>query len=125
MSNFKSSLINDLAVARLGKPGGFAELGSDGKVKLEQLPTTNRTKLVNRQTIIADIALLNTDFKFQHIITTTAGLLVNLPTSPVNGLSFTVKNSTTSTESFTTNSVIIAPGESYEIVYDGVVWVEL
>lgn len=38
MSNFKSSLINDLATARLGQPGGFAKLDENGLVTSDQLP---------------------------------------------------------------------------------------
>ncbi len=37
MSNFKSSLINDSATARLGQPGGFAKLDENGLVTLDQL----------------------------------------------------------------------------------------
>jgi hypothetical protein len=34
MSNFKSSLINDLAVARLGQPGGFALSATELQVRI-------------------------------------------------------------------------------------------
>ena len=80
---------------------------------------------VNRETITANKTLLLTEPIYHHIISNTAALSVDLPVSPVNGNRYLVKNSASSTESFTINSVVITPGDIYEVIYDGTEWIEI
>lgn len=79
----------------------------------------------NRVTITTNTTLAINSNVYQHIISNTASLLVDLPSNPVNGTHFIIKNSTSSSESFTTNSVVVLSGELYEVKYDGTEWVEL
>ena len=79
---------------------------------------------VNRETITVNKTLLVNENIWQHIICNTAALNVDLPASPINGTHFKIKNADSSTQSFTTNSTVIAPGSFYEVKYDGTEWVE-
>lgn len=97
----------------------------EGRLDTVEASNPAQPVTVNRETITANKTLVNSDNIYQHIITTTASLLVDLPASPVNGTHFTIKNASSSTESFTTNSVSIAPGNLYEVIYDGTEWVVL
>ena len=95
--------------------------------RVDTLESTAPTQAstVNRETITANKTLVNADEIYQHIKSDTASLLVDLPASPVNGTHFIVKNNATSSESFTTNSVVLSPGNIYEVIYDGTEWVVL
>lgn len=99
----------------------------EGRVDdLEALnPAAPQPITVNRETITVNKTLANTDEIYQHIISNTAALLVDLPASPINGTHFIIKNASSSSESFTTNSVSLAPGNLYEVIYDGTEWVVL
>lgn len=100
----------------------FAAIDTEFANKADVAP---QASTVNRETISVNKTLANGDEIYQHIITTTAALLVDLPASPVNGTHYIIKNASSSTESFTTNGVAIAPGNLYEVIYDGTEWVVL
>lgn len=131
MSTFNTGIESDLSIGRLGKPGGFAKLGSDGKVLPEQLPAANQgapiqdSYTISRLVLNEDLDLTPTDNIKIHIVDITfINAEVNLPTSPINGTTFIIKLSSNSSNNFTINSSFINPGETYEISFDGVEWVE-
>jgi len=97
----------------------------EGRLDTVEANTPSQPATVNRETITINKGLVNGDAIYQHIITTTAALLVNLPGSPVNGTHYIIKNAANSTQSFTTNSIVINPGDLYEVIYDGTEWVVL
>ena len=89
------------------------------------LDTAVTGELVTRVNLSGNITLLNSDTKYQNILTGTAGYLVNLPGSPNVNKSFVIKNSDSSSASFTVNGDLLNPGEIWEGIYDGVEWVIL
>ena len=89
------------------------------------LDTAVTGELVTRVNLSGNMTLLNSDTKYQNILTGTAGYLVNLPGSPSVNKSFVIKNSDSSSASFTVNGDLLNPGEIWEGIYDGVEWVIL
>lgn len=103
--------IDELAASSGGSSGGTA-------------PIQNQIEF-NRETITSNKTLANNDNVYQHIICNTESLAVVLPSSPINGTHFIIKNSTSSSQPFTTNNIVLTPGDMYDIKYDGVEWVGL
>lgn len=81
--------------------------------------------LFTRQQLTSDYNLEANDTIRQHLIIESDNVNVNLPSSPVNGTQFLIKNYINSSFPFTINSVQIYPGEFYEVAFDGVEWVEM
>ncbi|MFD0862490.1 hypothetical protein ACFQ1M_09750 [Sungkyunkwania multivorans] len=80
----------------------------------------------NRETITAAKTLDANSPSIQNIENTTAGALnVNLPTVAVKDRYFRIMNRSTSLNNIVTNTVAIAPGSQYEVVYDGTAWIAL
>ena len=89
------------------------------------LDTAITGELVTRVNLSANLDLTNVSTKYQNILVGTNGFLVNLPGSPTVNKSFVIKNSDSSTASFTVNGDLLNPGELWEGIYDGVEWVIL
>ena len=83
----------------------------------------NRAK-INRQQLTRSKQLDRTDAIKQHLLCFKPGLEVFLPSNPIEGDGFTVKNSDSSTQGFVCNGIEIFRGEFYEVCFDGVEWVE-
>ena len=89
------------------------------------LDTAVTGELVTRVNLSGNISLLNSDTKYQNILVGTAGYVVSLPGSPSVNKSFVIKNSDSSSASFTVNGDLLNPGEIWSGIYDGVEWVIL
>lgn len=81
---------------------------------------------IDRRTPQFDFNLSITDATYQHLINSTgATITVFLPPNPVKDLPFSLINNRASNGSFYCNQTNIQPGDRYEIIFDGVEWVEL
>lgn len=89
------------------------------------LDTAVTGELVTRVNLSGNMTLLNTDTKYQNILVGTAGYVISLPGSPSANKSFVIKNSDSSSASFTVNGDLLNPGEIWSGIYDGVEWVIL
>lgn len=102
--------------------------GSIFPITLPQPNNENNSSLnrIDRRSIELDLVLSISDATYQHLINSTGEILaVFLPSSPTLGLKFAIINNSTSTESVLCNQTIIFPGDRYEIIFDGVEWIEL
>ena len=89
------------------------------------LDTAVTGELVTRVNLSGNLTLSNSDTKYQNILVGTAGYVISLPGSPNVNKSFVIKNSDSSSASFTVNGDLLNPGEIWEGIYDGVEWVIL
>ena len=76
-----------------------------------------------RRSVSGPITLTYKDPKYQHFVVS-ANVVASLPSNPIQGRHFVIKNSPSSSHTLYCNSVPVAPGEIYEIIYDGTEWVE-
>lgn len=79
---------------------------------------------ITRQVLTGPVFFTNLDTKYQNIVIT-SNQTGTLPSSPEKDKHFIIKNSPTSTGTFTINGVSLLPKQIYEVLYDGVEWVIL
>ena len=103
---------------------GVADIQSAVEVVKTQLNNTYTISNIERRDVTEAVVFTNDSFKYQHLIVTAASN-ATLPSTPILGKHFIIKNSPTSTSSITINSVLVLPGDIYEALYDGVEWVVL
>lgn len=88
--------------------------------------SNTNTARIDRRTPQGDFNLSITDANFQHLINSTgATITVFLPPNPFKDLPFSLINNRLSNGNFYCNQTNIQPGDRYEIIFDGVEWVEL
>lgn len=101
-----------------------ASLGAtDVQTAIEKLAEDKHSSQIQRRSVSGPVSFTNTDAKYQHFIVG-AAITGTLPSVPATGKHFIIKNAPASGESITINGVPVAPGEIYEIIYDGTEWVE-
>lgn len=81
---------------------------------------------VNEETITTNKTLVPEDSIYQHILSNTVSLEVALPSSPVNGTHFIIKNDDAGSEDITITggsvAAVLSPGKIYEVVYGSTKW---
>ena len=78
---------------------------------------------IARRSVSGPVTFTYKDPKYQHFVVS-ADVVATLPSNPVQGRHFVIKNSPSSSNAITVNSVAVVPGDIYEIIYDGTEWVE-
>ena len=98
---------------------------SDAIDELSATLNVEQAFIVNREELTTNKQLLKTDARNQNFVCNQTGIVVELPTNPINGTRFLIRNSTTSTQSFNIGSVVMQVGDIYKVLFDGVEWMEL
>lgn len=81
---------------------------------------------IDRRTPQGNFNLSIADATYQHLINSTgAAITVSLPPNPFKDLPFSLINNRLSNGNVYCNQTNIFPGDRYEIIFDGVEWVEL
>ena len=90
---------------------------------VEALATGGYTSKIARITVSGPYTFPATGPKYVHFVVN-ADVTGTLPSSPILGQHYVIKNSVSSSNTITVNSVPVIPGDIYEIIYDGTEWVE-
>lgn len=87
---------------------------------------SNNLPIINVETISTDRQLTNGDATIQDLTNPLAASLnIFLPSSPVLGKKFLLINESASVGNFYINSSNVYPSDRYEIVWNGVRWLEI
>ena len=90
---------------------------------VEELVKDGYASKITRVTVSGPYTFPPTGPKYVHFVVN-ADVTGTLPSSPILGQHYVIKNSVSSSNTITVNSVPVSPGDIYEIIYDGTEWVE-
>ena len=90
---------------------------------LDELAKDSYSSKIARVTVSGPYTFPAKGPKYMHFVVN-EDMTGTLPSSPIIGQHYVIKNSASSTNTITVNSVAVIPGDIYEIIYDGTEWVE-